>query len=512
MYQVLIVDDEYLAQNKICTMINWEDYGFHIAGTASNGQEAITFIKNNSVDVVFTDICMHSINGIELTKYIKSNHPDTEVIIMSSYSDFEYVKECFAANARDYVLKHLLTPEILIGILDKLSSSYLQHRIAYSITYNEYVKTRQYRQHIIDLIRRNTSDDPVFNAVVIVAKVNNHILLEFVHSSNELQTFYRHIINTISQILRDLSGFVIFQSSDNNIVIFLPFHDKAEAKIVHELRDYIQQINYSIKKFFDLSLQWGISCVSSPTYSLAECYDEALQMLNSKPIIGKNENDIGTAFNSLSIDDEKNLISAVQTLNNNNIDAALDKIFEHIPSQQLSLNIIVSELITLANKICTEFKVDIRSLGDTLKSLNLAMNSNCSKEEILSWNKNLFHSIVDAGNNGNRHKQKYSAIIQNYIHQHYSEDISLKQIANSVRISESYLCTVFKEETGETISNYLANFRIEKAKELLIKNVDIKYLYSDVGFKSYNYFFVTFKKIVGCTPRQYKVLHSKNNR
>lgn len=509
MYQVLIVDDEYLAQNKICTMINWEDYDFHICGTANNGSEAISFIAKNHVDVIFTDICMPSMNGVELTKYINVNAPDIKVVIMSSYSDFEYVKECFAEGACDYVLKHLLTPDALTAILDKLTSKYLHHKNSYDITYNEYVETKKHRQHIIDLICRKVSDSQVFGAVVAVAQVSSHIPLEFVHSSDELQTFYRHIINTMSQNLKELDGFVIFQDSDSNIVIFLPFPDKPEAEIMHEIRDYIQQINYSIKKFFDLSLKWGISCLSSPSYSLGECYDEALHMLSNKPIVGKKEPDIALEFRSLSTDDEKQIIAAVQSMNKSTVSLALERIFEHIPQQPLSVNIIVSELITLANKLCTEFNIDIRSLGNTLSELNLAVNNNCTKDEILNRNKKLFHSIVNACSNRNRHKEKYSALVQDYIKENYSSDISLQQIANKIGINESYLSTVFKEETGETVSNYLANFRIEKAKELLEKNVDIKYLYSAVGFKSYNYFFVTFKKIVGCTPRQYKASHPK---
>ena len=511
MYQVLVVDDEYLALDKLCSMLKWENYGFHIAGTASNGSDAIDFVNSNHVDVVFTDICMPVLNGVELAKYINAHNPDTKVVIMSSYSDFEYVKECFAANACDYILKHLLTPELLIKLLDKLSGTYLKKQSNLSMSYDEYVKAKQYRHNIIEQIRGNDSSRGINGAVVAAVKLSSHILLEFVHSSSEMQTFYRHIINTVSQILKNLNGFVIFQDSTDTVIIFMPFGDIPESEIMRILRNYIKQANYSIKKFFDLTLQWGISCVSSDEYSLNDCYKDAMHMLGDKPIVGKTENE-PQDFASLSIDDEKNIISAVQALSCDRLDSVLESIFDRIPQQQLTLNIIVSELITLANKMCMEFSLDIRSLSDTLTKLNLAVNSNCSKADILVWNKTLFHSIISSINSNLSHKQKYSSMIKDYIHNHYSEDIGLKQIADSIGITETYLSTVFKEETGSTVSNYLSNFRIEKAKELLLQNVDIKFLYSAVGFKSYNYFFSTFKKVVGCTPRQYKNIAARNSK
>lgn len=511
MYHVLIVDDEYLASDKLCTMINWEKYGFHIVGTASNGQEAINFIKETPVDVIFSDVCMPIVDGVELARYVNKNEPNTKVVIMSSYSDFEYVKECFAANACDYVLKHLLTSETLIKILQKLSETYLKDRENFSLSYNEYVKAKEYRRNIIDMLRDNSDAQPICGSVIAAVKLNSNIMLEYVHSSNETQMFYRHIINTISQILKNMQGFVIFQEPDNTIVIYMPFGDTDETKIISEIHEYINQINYSIKKFFDLNLKWGISCVSSDNYKLSECYKESLLMLNKKPILSKKDNEISetTTFNSLSIDNEKNIISAVQSLGNDRIDSELELIFKDIPSQQLALNIIVSELITLANKICTEFNIDIRDLSDSLSKLNHAVNSNCSKSDIVDSNKQLFHSIISLINDHKHHKQKYSTMIKEYIHSHYMEDIGLKHIAQNIGITEPYVSTVFKEETGDTISAYLTNYRIEKAKELLSQNVDIKFLYSAVGFKSYNYFFSAFKKVVGCTPRQYQRINNK---
>lgn len=150
--------------------------------------------------------------------------------------------------------------------------------------------------------------------------------------------------------------------------------------------------------------------------------------------------------------------------------------------------------------------INIDSINENLNKLSSMAKDNYSKDEFFEWNKKLFHCIVDTYTSQEKgaHKQQYSHLVRDYISKNYNENIGLRQIASNIGITESYLSTVFKDETGETISTYLTKFRIEKAKELLKDNVDIKYLYSLVGFKNYNYFFVAFKKIVGCTPIQFK--------
>lgn len=505
MYQVLIVEDEYPALDKICTMINWENHGFHIAGTAADGHEAIDFINANKVDVVFTDICMPNLDGITLTRHISENFPSIKVVIMSSYSDFNYIKECFAAKAVDYVLKHLLNADELIKILDTLSAAYLQNADQTG-GYDEYIKAQKYQNDIISAVKGESAAGSVPDGIVAAVRPGNHSLLKFIHSAEESKNFYKHIINTVSQVLKNLDGVVIFSDANDIIFIYIPLGTMHEPKIMNLLREYIKQTDYSVKKFFDISLKWGISCVSSKEYPLSSCRAEALEMLERTPIVNKKYI-APPEFVSLSSDDEKNIISAVQASSTDNANHALEAIFKRVPPQQLALNIIVSELITLANKICLDFGIDILSLSKILTDLKQSANSSVSKDEILSLTQNLFHSIISEIGNNDVHTRKYSSLAKEYIAQHYAEDIILKQIADKIGITETYLSAVFKGETGDTVSNYITHFRIDKAKELLMKNVDIKFLYSAVGFRNYNYFFSTFKRVTGYTPRQYKNMH-----
>lgn len=104
---------------------------------------------------------------------------------------------------------------------------------------------------------------------------------------------------------------------------------------------------------------------------------------------------------------------------------------------------------------------------------------------------------------------KYTAVIEharNYINEHFADSqISLKITAAAVNMSPNHFSKIFSQETGMTFVEYLTQRRMQRAKELLrttdIKISDVGY---DVGYKDFHYFYNLFKKLEGCTPRDYR--------
>lgn len=105
-------------------------------------------------------------------------------------------------------------------------------------------------------------------------------------------------------------------------------------------------------------------------------------------------------------------------------------------------------------------------------------------------------------------KNRYIANAIAYIESHYQETLSIKDVCKSLLISESYLTKLFKENTNYSFVDFLTNYRMKKACELL-KNPDVKiYIIADqVGYRDQRYFSVLFKKIVGLTPKQFRESH-----
>jgi two-component system response regulator YesN len=105
----------------------------------------------------------------------------------------------------------------------------------------------------------------------------------------------------------------------------------------------------------------------------------------------------------------------------------------------------------------------------------------------------------------NRKDKRLVKIVKDYIMEHYHEPISLNMIAEVIYLSPSYLSDLFKNQTGENLTNYLSKVRIEKAKELLkdrqMKSYEVGEL---VGYKDPAYFSKVFKKVVGVSPNEYR--------
>ena len=93
MYRILLVDDEALIREAVSENVKWGQYGYELAGSCENGDEALAFIEREPVDVVLTDICMPYVDGMELSKKLYEDYPLIKIIILSGYDDFDYAKK-----------------------------------------------------------------------------------------------------------------------------------------------------------------------------------------------------------------------------------------------------------------------------------------------------------------------------------------------------------------------------------------------------------------------------------
>ena len=117
--RVLIVEDEFIMRQGIKHMINWEGEGFTIVGEAVNGKEALDIIEEVSPNIIISDIVMPILDGVDFSKLVQKKYPEIQIIILSSYDKFEYVKSTLLSGAVDYILKPTLTPSNLIITLNK---------------------------------------------------------------------------------------------------------------------------------------------------------------------------------------------------------------------------------------------------------------------------------------------------------------------------------------------------------------------------------------------------------
>ena len=119
MYSILIIDDEPIVKIALRSILPWEEHGFSICGTASNGLEAMPLIEKHQPDVIITDLKMPEMDGLELIRTLKEKNYPGEILVLSNYEDFDSVRSALLLGAADYLLKIKISPDTLLACLNK---------------------------------------------------------------------------------------------------------------------------------------------------------------------------------------------------------------------------------------------------------------------------------------------------------------------------------------------------------------------------------------------------------
>lgn len=112
MYKIILVEDEAIIRRGIKRGVKWEEQGFEIAAEAEDAEEALRLLQEMPVDVVLTDVKMPGMNGVELSRKVKEQYPQTEIVILSGFAEFEYAKAAVSFGAFEYMVKPVRKQEI----------------------------------------------------------------------------------------------------------------------------------------------------------------------------------------------------------------------------------------------------------------------------------------------------------------------------------------------------------------------------------------------------------------
>ena len=105
MIRILVVEDEIPILRSICSLIEQTDSEFQVAARARNGKEALDILDTQVIDVVFLDIHMPVMDGMEVLQELQKKELDVLIVVLSGYQDFEYVRMAMRHGAVDYLLK-----------------------------------------------------------------------------------------------------------------------------------------------------------------------------------------------------------------------------------------------------------------------------------------------------------------------------------------------------------------------------------------------------------------------
>lgn len=534
MYQILLVDDEDLIRGAIAKKIRWDELGYELCGTCKNGKEAIEILQHKQVNLVLTDICMPYIDGLELSKFIYEHYPETKVIILSGYSDFEYAKKAVKYRVVDYVLKPVTMAE-LSEILLNLNKMFRQEEIKeknIKKLKQEYMKNlplirARYLNQLVHGQQREKEDFEIKNRIkaleiyipgiyykAAIAEVEDieNFLTENQKGDQDLPSFI--LFNILEEMIREKELGIAFQNLENKTVIILGGNEKNKLDLI--LNSIFNQAKENLEKYFKLKISLGAGGIYSVLGKLKTSYQEAETVLEYRFLYGNDilldikdfskrtqeqDIDLNSIINSL--------IPAIKLSRSEEINEILLKAIKQIREARLSQNriyIYMQNILTAISNL-----LEIMGLSDELPT-NQTDNimHQLYKQKTLQDVQDIIcryciyigEKITDKRNNFAK-KQAMCAL--DYIEKNYhNSQLTLQVICNELSISPSYFSSIFKSYTGETFIEALTKKRMNQAKELL-KNTSLRnYEIADrVGFSDPHYFALIFKKYTGMTPKEY---------
>ncbi len=521
MYRILIVDDEPLVRRGIKNSVNWNQQGVEMVAEAANGVEALSQVLENVPDVVLLDINMPRMDGLEFASIVKKQYPHIRIVIITGYNDFEYVRSALRAGVDDYILKPI-TKEDVQNIINKQLACVEEME---EQPPNSFIEESRAKQNVLnallkkDILPANHVENPY---QVLGWKEDTPIFFvlmrEYLSScgiwgdgkTDSLAEFA--ILNISNEILGEQSGGFAFLTYKNELAMVLPGSKK-------EVEENVNRIHDSILDFLEIPVDFAISC-SGKLPMLATLYEKAQYALNCAFVLS-DQNIIFYEDIAASKDKsfeypqqiEMELLEKMFSANRQECSALIDSFFKQLvqakPDNAKCKNMLLRLLLKMLNTIeSVASHTEQNGEGEDLVFFDplVQVESFESLEDARLWVQDMYARTYNYLSSIKSRTGKLFVKIKTYIDKSYADvNLNLKKCSEDLFLSSNYISLILKKETGKTFVDYLNDYRIAKAAELLVRSDAMIYeVSSQIGFTHSTYFSSVFKKVMGMSPKQYK--------
>lgn len=529
MFQVIVVEDEILIREAICSNMQWGELDCELAGSFANGRDALDFVRLNPVDIVLTDIAMPYMDGLELCRLLSMEPKKQEIqkVIFSGYDSFEYAKEAIRYGVKEYLLKPVTRDELVEALIritksiDRQKESFREYYTAIQICKENrlYLKS----QVLMKFLKGDKSTEQMkeeFLKHEIVLNDSRYYTAGIVRISKCLKRTVKDenlkqfiLQNVADEILTGYTAGEAYFGDAGDMVILLV--GKEERPLCGELADQIlDEIQKELQKVLGTEVGIYLGEQVKGTTLIKKSYRHASELLDQEFIHGagaamKWEKVRDTAKTEHRSGQLQQLYLEIKACDKCKIEQLLQDM-----EQEMCCNLwtkgkviaVIQEILLNMQMFLNQIQLKEKALYPKIQRAMDDMGETCYIGEAMGQLKELLYEVVELMASRQEKSMNRRAILAiDYIEKNYMKpEISLQSLCDYLAVSPSNFSAVFKEATGGTFVDYLIHTRMEKAK-MLLETTDMKnYEIADrVGFSDPHYFSVSFKKAVGRTPKEY---------
>lgn len=515
--KLLIVDDEELTRNGLVSSIDWEQLGITGIRQASDGVFGLEAARSFAPDIILCDVRMPRMDGIAMLEQIESFLPDVAAIFMSGYSDKEYLKAAIKLKAINYIEKPIDPAEIRETITKAVEQCRLRMsagadsltentsgiaQLAYCFTV-PYSSCKDTVDALCERFRGSWGADRFQYITTFIVK-----LVDAPEDPTELARMY-------GELREYLSHMHLHMICSEKRIHHLVFHIFGQrAPLDSSLTMIAQEMNRIFASCPERCIAIGETvCAPAEAY---HSYESAVIALQSSFFFepgsilpAKSMSELPQVDGSAVREEVSAYLTALNEGNEAGVARALDslklQLCHHTGMLPNQLKGIYYDMFTSLyrlrrqNQLHPDFGLEnqdnIMDIMDSCFSFfdlhRTLTGKTCTYFEDLK-NSSPENSII--------------YMIREFIAAHYPDPgLSVKTVSEHVKMSASYTCTFFKGETGMTLNQYITDFRMKKASQLLADpRIRISEISSRVGYNDGNYFSKSFRKYAGVSPSEYR--------
>lgn len=516
MYSVLLVEDEVLVSAGLKHLVPWKDMDMAIVGEASNGKNGLEMYHEKHPDLILTDIKMPIMSGLEMIEEIRKEDQNTKIVVLTSFDDFDLVRQAFKLGVSDYILKLQMMPEEIEKVirkvheeLEKSGNRNEKKEVAIEQIQKQDDDLEACRQFVVgeqddvSLFRKQAEALNLAEDCVCVLRMKYDGSQE--KKEDKISCIILELIHNL--LLKLQAGAVWAEEKEEFLILFsLPKERQEEKEQIR--KELLSKIHLIVRSRVNKNVWFGVSSFGNRYELLPALYGEAGEMLEISSFFEKEAEFYGEDKKESSdrLWEEFGALTETQGALSSHCLRKIQKEVVFLKKKTaLKPDEIKGVLMRWVNYI--SFDRGIRTneeMDQALETVEQMRKMKTFRELKKGFEEYLKQNFENRDERKLLSKEVSETI--SYINAHYCEsDISLPDAAKHVMLQKNYLSRLFKNEVGVNFTEYINMQRIRKAQELLStthkKSYEIAF---EIGFQDESYFSRVFKKQVGISPNEYK--------
>ncbi len=456
MTRVMIVEDEFYVRQGIVNSVPWAENGFAVVGEAENGEEALEKLPALMPDLLLVDIRMPVMDGLSLLAALYGREGAPGVVMLTSYSDFTYAQQALRLGALDFVLKLSARPEDIVSACRRARE-----------------RMRPEEGTGLGQLAPDT----------LASLPGGFVACLQAPAGKPLPEGFSRAAQKAAQEALSGTQHAMLLCGEAQLLLHLRTNAQAQAlKCCHRLLYHLAQEGFA-------PLACGLSGHGAPG-GLERCWAQACAAADSAFYRG-----FGVPL--AEGDTAKHADEAADPLTT--------RLAREMGAPRARIVALAVELLFDAARPLRERGMSLDPAIWSLDALYLRMNACLQYEDVQRETADLMRSLRVLEDGAPARQRAIIAQLRAHIDKCYSQDLSLEQLSRDMGLSYCYLSSLFKAETGRTLTDYIADVRVQRAKELLAEGrLSVAQVSEAVGYPDANYFSRVFKKCAGVSPMEYR--------